>query len=49
MTFVNLEKTLECLKIKESVRSEIHTKYYLCREIFLSVFLYPERYYRNTK
>ena len=33
---LNLEKTLECFKIQESLRSE---KYYLCKGIFLYIFL----------
>ena len=49
MTSVNLEKTLEYLKIQESLRSENLTEYYLCKGIFLYVFLYPERYYASKK
>ena len=44
MRSVNLEKTLEYLKIQEIVRSENLTAYYLCKGITLEVFLYPERY-----
>ena len=43
---LELEKTLEYLKIQESLLSENVTKYY--RNIFIC-FLYPERYYTNTK
>ena len=42
MTSANLEKTLEYLKIQENLRSENLTEHYLCEEIFLYVFLYPE-------
>ena len=34
LTSVNLEKTLEYLKIQESLRSENLTKYYLCKGLF---------------
>ena len=44
MRSVNLEKTLEYLKIQEIVRSENLTAYYLCKGITLKVFLYPERH-----
>ena len=46
---LNLEKTLEYFKIQESLRSENLTKYYLCKGIFLYIFLYPEKYYTKTK
>ena len=46
MASVNLEKALKYFKIQESLRSE---KYYLCKGIFLYVFLYPERYYISPK
>ena len=46
MASVNLEKALKYFKIQESLRSE---KYYLCKRIFLYVFLYPERYYISPK
>ena len=46
MASVNLEKALKHFKIQESLRSE---KYYLCKGIFLYVFLYPERYYISPK
>ena len=49
MKSANLEKTLKCLKIQESLRSENLTEYYLCKGIFLYVFIYPERYYTTTK
>ena len=49
MTSVNLEKFLEYLKIQKSLRSENLTKYYLCKGIFLYVFLDPERYHTNTR
>ena len=49
MTFVNLEETLYYNKIQESLRSKNLTEYYLCKGIFLYVFLYPERYYTRTK
>ena len=49
MTSVNLEKTLEYPKIQESLPTENLTEYYLCKRIFLYVFLYPERYYTSTK
>ena len=49
MTSVNLEKTLEYLKIQESLRSENLTEYCLSKGIFLYVFLYPERYYTSKK
>ena len=35
MKSVNLEKTLEYLKIQESFWSENLTKYYLCKGLFL--------------
>ena len=35
MMSVNLEKSLEHLKIQESLRSENLTEYYLCKGIFL--------------
>ena len=35
MTSVNLEKSLEHLKIQENLRSENNTEYYLCKGIFL--------------
>ena len=35
MTSVDLEETLEYLKIQESLRFENLIKYYLCKEIFL--------------
>ena len=38
MTSVNLEKTLEYLKIQESLPSANLTKYYLCNRVFLHVF-----------
>ena len=49
MTSVKLGKTLEYLKIQESLPSENLTEYYLCKGIFLFAFLYPERYYKSTK
>ena len=49
MTFVNLEETLDYNKIQESLRSKNLTEHYLCKGIFLYVFLYPERYYTRTK
>ena len=49
MTSVNLEKTLQYFNIQESLNSENLTKYYLCKGIFLYVFLYPEIYYVSTK
>ena len=49
MMSVILGKTLEYLKIRESLLSENLTEHYLCEGIFLNVFLYPERYYANTK
>ena len=49
MTSINLEKSLEYLKIQESLRSENLTEYYLCKWVFLNVFLYSERYYTSTK
>ena len=49
MTSINLEKTLEYFKIQKRLRSEILTKYYLCKGIFLCVFLCHERYYISTK
>ena len=49
MTSVNLGKTLEYLKIQESLRPENLTQYYLCKGIFSYVFLYPERYPTSTK
>ena len=49
MTFIKLEKTLEYSKIQESLLSENLTNYYLCKGIFLYVFLCPERYSTNTK
>ena len=44
MTFVNLRKTL---KIQESLKSENLTEHYLCKGIFLYLFVYPERYYTS--
>ena len=41
MTSVNLEKSREYCKIGESLRSENLIEYYLCKGIFLYVFLYP--------
>ena len=38
MTFMNLEKTLEYLKIQESFRSENPTEFSLCKGIFLCFF-----------
>ena len=35
MTSVNVEKTLEYIKIQESLQYEDLTKYYLCKGIFL--------------
>ena len=35
MTSVNLEKTLQYLKIQENLRSENRPDYYLCKGIFL--------------
>ena len=49
MTSINLEKIREYFKIHEYLRSENPAKYYLCRGIFLYVFLLPERYYASTK
>ena len=40
MTSVNIAKILEYLKIKESLRSEDLTEYYLCEGIFLYIFVY---------
>ena len=40
MTSFSLEKTLEYLKIQESLRSENLTECYLCKGIFLYVFLF---------
>ena len=37
MTFMNLVKTLEYLKIQESFRSENLTEFSLCKGIFLYV------------
>ena len=39
VTSVNLEKTLEYLKIQESLPSENLTEYYLRKRIFFHVFL----------
>ena len=49
MTSVNLEEILKYLKIKESLRSENLANYYLCKGIFLFVFIYPEIYYIKHK
>ena len=49
MTSVNLEKTLEYIKIRESLRFENLIKYYLCEGILLYVFLCLEKYYISTK
>ena len=49
MTSVNLEKTFDYFKIQESLQPKNLTEYYLCKGIFLYVFLYPERYYTSTK
>ena len=32
--------------IQRSLQYENFTKYYLCKGIFLYIFLYPERYYQ---
>ena len=40
MTSVNIAKILEYLKIKESLRSEDLTEYYLWEGIFLYIFVY---------
>ena len=49
MTSANLGKILEYLKIQENLLSKNLTKYYLCKGMFLYVFLYPERYKHNVK
>ena len=49
MASVKLEKTLEYLKIQEILRSEDLAKYYLCKGIFLYIFLCPENCYTSTK
>ena len=49
MTSVNLEKTLEYLKMQESLRSENLTGYYLGKSIFLHVFLNFGGCYTRTK
>ena len=49
MTSVNLEKTLEYLKMQESLRSENLTEYYLGKSIFLHVFLNFGGCYTRTK
>ena len=49
MTSVNLDKTLKYLTEQESLRYENLADYYLCKGIFLYVFLYPERYYTSKK
>ena len=49
VTSVNLGKTFEYLKIQESIRSENLTEYYLCKGIFLYVFLYPEMMQGQSK
>ena len=49
MTSVNLGKTFEYLKIQEGIRSENLTEYYLCKGIFLYVFLYPEMMQGQSK
>ena len=46
---VNFEKNLEYFKIQGRLRTKNFRKYYLCKGIFLYVFLYPERYYTSTK
>ena len=46
---VNLEKTVEYLKIQGGWQSENLAEFYLCNEIFLYVFLCLERYYTDTK
>ena len=38
MTSVNFKKTIEYLKIQESLRSENLTKYYLCKKSFHMFF-----------
>ena len=48
MTSVNLEKTLEYLKIQESLRSENLKKYYLCKWIVLC-FSIPWKILYNRK
>ena len=48
-TSFNLEKTLEYLKIQESLRSENLTEYYSCKGIFSYFSLYTERYINSTK
>ena len=42
------EKTLEYLRFKKAYSLKM-SEYYLCKGIFLHVFLYPERYYTSTK
>ena len=50
MTSISLGKTLEYIKIHETLRPEkLLIDYYLCKRILLYVFLYPERYYISTK
>ena len=49
MTSVNLEKALEYLQIQDGLRSENLTGYYICKGIFLYIFLETERYYTSTK
>ena len=40
MASVNLEKTLQYLKIQEGLQSEYLTEYYLCKGIVLYGFVY---------
>ena len=48
MTSIQIEKSLEYLKIQESLRSEISQNIIYLMKYFY-VFLYPERYYASTK
>ena len=43
-----LGKALKYVKIQESLRSENLAEYYLCKGMFLFIFLLTERYWTNT-
>ena len=46
---VNYEKTIFDKKSNLNLQPENLAGYYLCKGIFLYVFLYPERYYTSGK
>ena len=48
-TSVDLEKTFKYLKIPESLRLENFTEQYLCKGLFLHVFLQPKRFLQKHR